>query len=86
MNELPLAGLRAVDVTTSLAGPYCTEILGALGAEVIKIEHPDHGDDTRVWGPPFWATTVSSSSRRTRTSGRWRFGSRTRRRVTHSSA
>jgi crotonobetainyl-CoA:carnitine CoA-transferase CaiB-like acyl-CoA transferase len=54
MNELPLAGLCVVDVTTSLAGPYCTEILGALGADVIKIEHPDHGDDTRVWGPPFW--------------------------------
>lgn len=54
MNDLPLAGLCVVDVTTSLAGPYCTEILGALGAEVIKIEHPDHGDDTRVWGPPFW--------------------------------
>lgn len=54
MNELPLAGLRVVDVTTSLAGPYCTNVLGALGADVIKIEHPDHGDDTRVWGPPFW--------------------------------
>jgi crotonobetainyl-CoA:carnitine CoA-transferase CaiB-like acyl-CoA transferase len=54
MNELPLAGLRVVDVTTSLAGPYCTNVLGALGANVIKIEHPDHGDDTRVWGPPFW--------------------------------
>jgi crotonobetainyl-CoA:carnitine CoA-transferase CaiB-like acyl-CoA transferase len=54
MNDLPLAGLSVVDLTTSLAGPYCTEILGALGADVIKIEHPDHGDDTRVWGPPFW--------------------------------
>jgi crotonobetainyl-CoA:carnitine CoA-transferase CaiB-like acyl-CoA transferase len=54
MSDLALAGLRVVDVTTSLAGPYCTELLGALGADVIKIEQPDHGDDTRVWGPPFW--------------------------------
>src|SRR5205814_6930744 len=53
MNELPLAGLCVVDVTTSLAGPYCTEILGALGADVVKVERPDGGDDTRTWGPPF---------------------------------
>src|SRR5262249_13309734 len=42
------------DVTTSIAGPYCAEILGALGAEVIKVERPDTGDDGRAWGPPFW--------------------------------
>lgn len=41
-------------MTTSLAGPYCTEILGALGADVVKVEHPQRGDDTRHWGPPFW--------------------------------
>ncbi len=51
---LPLAGKRVVDVTTSLAGPYCTEILGALGADVIKVERPDSGDEARQWGPPFW--------------------------------
>jgi len=50
----PLAALRVLDVTTSIAGPYCAEILGALGADVIKIERPDTGDDARAWGPPFW--------------------------------
>jgi len=49
----PLAGLRVVDVTVSLAGPYCTQLLGALGADVVKVERPDGGDDTRFWGPPF---------------------------------
>jgi crotonobetainyl-CoA:carnitine CoA-transferase CaiB-like acyl-CoA transferase len=51
---LPLAGIRVVDVTTSIAGPYCAEILAALGAEVVKVERPDTGDDGRHWGPPFW--------------------------------
>ena len=50
----PLAGMRVLDVTTSIAGPYCAEILGALGADVIKVERPDTGDDARAWGPPFW--------------------------------
>ena len=50
----PLAGTRVVDVTGSLAGPYCTEILGALGADVVKVEPPGRGDETRQWGPPFW--------------------------------
>lgn len=50
----PLAGLRVLDVTTSIAGPYCAEILGALGADVVKVERPDTGDDARAWGPPFW--------------------------------
>src|SRR5262249_8343194 len=51
---LPLNGVRVVDVTSSLAGPYCTEILAALGADVVKIEHPQRGDEARAWGPPFW--------------------------------
>jgi crotonobetainyl-CoA:carnitine CoA-transferase CaiB-like acyl-CoA transferase len=50
----PLEGMRVLDVTTSIAGPYCAEILGALGADVIKVERPDTGDDGRSWGPPFW--------------------------------
>jgi crotonobetainyl-CoA:carnitine CoA-transferase CaiB-like acyl-CoA transferase len=50
---LPLEGVRVVDVTSSLAGPYCTEILGALGADVVKVEHPQRGDESRAWGPPF---------------------------------
>ena len=54
MPLLPLAGVRVVDVTTSIAGPYCAEILAALGAEVVKVERPDTGDDGRAWGPPFW--------------------------------
>ena len=54
MPFLPLAGKRVLDVTTSIAGPFCAEILAALGADVIKIERPDTGDDGRAWGPPFW--------------------------------
>ena len=54
MPFLPLSGTKVVDVTTSIAGPYCAEILAALGAEVVKVERPDTGDDGRAWGPPFW--------------------------------
>jgi formyl-CoA transferase/CoA:oxalate CoA-transferase len=51
--SLPLQGLRAIDLTQDFAGPFCTMILSDLGAEVIKIEKPDGGDETRAWGPPF---------------------------------
>jgi succinate---hydroxymethylglutarate CoA-transferase len=49
----PLAGTRVVDLTRILAGPLCTMMLGDMGADVIKVEPPDKGDDTRSWGPPF---------------------------------
>jgi formyl-CoA transferase/CoA:oxalate CoA-transferase len=54
MAHDPLRGTQVLDVTTSIAGPYCAQILAALGADVIKVERPDTGDDARAWGPPFW--------------------------------
>jgi len=49
----PLAGVRVLDASRVLAGPLCGQILGDLGAEVLKVERPGQGDDTRAWGPPF---------------------------------
>jgi crotonobetainyl-CoA:carnitine CoA-transferase CaiB-like acyl-CoA transferase len=49
----PLAGVRVLDASRVLAGPFCGQLLGDLGAEVLKIERPGTGDETRAWGPPF---------------------------------
>ncbi len=49
----PLSGIRVLDLSRILAGPFCTMNLGDMGAEIIKIEQPGKGDDTRSWGPPF---------------------------------
>ena len=49
----PLDGVRILDMSRILAGPFATQLLGDFGAEVIKVERPGHGDDTRSWGPPF---------------------------------
>lgn len=53
LKDGPLTGLRVLDLSRILAGPTCTQLLGDMGADIIKIERPKTGDDTRRWGPPF---------------------------------
>src|SRR5687767_1484879 len=52
-NSRPLAGVRVLDLSRVLAGPVCCQVLADLGADVVKVERPGSGDDTRQWGPPF---------------------------------
>lgn len=58
---MPLRGVRVLDLTRILAGPYATMILSDYGADVVKVEHPKGGDDTRAWGPP-WVPGASGAS------------------------
>jgi len=53
---LPLEGILVVDLTQNVAGPFCTQTLGDMGAEVVKVERPGRGDDARAWAPPWWGT------------------------------
>jgi crotonobetainyl-CoA:carnitine CoA-transferase CaiB-like acyl-CoA transferase len=55
--DKPLTGIRVLDLSRILAGPWCSQHLADMGAEVIKVEHPQRGDDTRGWGPPFLDNT-----------------------------
>src|SRR5438067_11123860 len=53
MADSPLTGIRVIDFTRALAGPFCAQMLGDMGADVIKVEARQSGDDSRGWGPPF---------------------------------
>jgi len=58
----PLTGLRVLDLSRILAGPTCTQLLGDMGADIIKVERPGQGDDTRKWGPHFVKDTDSNDT------------------------
>ncbi|HET7874300.1 MAG TPA: CoA transferase [Methylomirabilota bacterium] len=52
--DAPLAGVLVADLTQNVAGPTCTQVLGDMGAQVVKVERPGRGDDARAWAPPYW--------------------------------
>ena len=53
LNMMPLDDVFVVDLSRILSGPICTMLMGDMGARVVKVEPPPHGDDSRLWGPPF---------------------------------
>ncbi|MEX2147221.1 MAG: CoA transferase [Candidatus Rokuibacteriota bacterium] len=57
---LPLEGIVVVDLTQNVAGPFCTQVLGDMGAEIVKVERPGRGDDARAWAPPYWGDESAS--------------------------
>ena len=64
-----LDGVTVLDFSRAVAGPYCTMLLADYGADVVKLERPGMGDDTRAWGPPFIGGESASISGSTATSG-----------------
>ena len=75
----PLDGITVLDLSRVLAGPSCTQMLGDLGAEIIKVERPGVGDETRTWGPPFLR---DEAGRETHESGYYLSANRNKRSVT----
>jgi crotonobetainyl-CoA:carnitine CoA-transferase CaiB-like acyl-CoA transferase len=58
--SLPLEGIVVADLTQNVAGPFCTQVLGDMGAEIVKVERPGRGDDARAWAPPYWGDESAS--------------------------
>ena len=79
MTEGALDGITVLDLSRVLAGPSCTQMLGDLGAEIIKVERPGVGDETRTWGPPFLR---DEAGRETHESGYYLSANRNKRSVT----